>query len=211
MAKKAFQTSEEAVNLYDELYQSRVDERGADYTHGAFFQELVEHYQQSKDEAVVFAELRTELDEAREKLAKVSETHELNESVFDNYKKVAEPFLEMLSDRGIDSIEQLEEHFNAEPQVKERTIEVPAALSENQLLLTIPEPTLSILSEVCRRLSEKFGREVSPADVLIDGFIKYNVEQYREWFYPLTISEGEFFDICGYNHEQLLKWIRGGK
>lgn len=92
-----------------------------------------------------------------------------------------------------------------------RNLEESNKLAVNQILLTIPTPTFEILTECCNRLTIRYNRKITPADLLLDVFIRYNVEQYNEWFYPFVIRKEEFKEITGFTHEEIKKWLSKGK
>ena len=77
-------------------------------------------------------------------------------------------------------------------------------LAENEILFSIPDIHLKLLTEVTRRLSTDESR-VTIKDVLLDMFLRYEVQRYNEWFYPMVIRDDEFEAITGYTRKDLKK------
>lgn len=77
-------------------------------------------------------------------------------------------------------------------------------LAENEILFSIPDIHLKLLQEVTRRLSSPESR-VTIKDILLDMFLRYEVQRYNEWFYPMVIKDEEFEAITGYTRKDLKK------
>ena len=82
-------------------------------------------------------------------------------------------------------------------------------IRENQIIITLHTPAKEILEESCKRLATLFNREVTPADLLLDVFVRYSIEQYNEWFFPFVIKPYEMKQLTGYTAEELKAWLRG--
>ena len=85
------------------------------------------------------------------------------------------------------------------------------APKENALVIELKKPTDILLSETAKRLAEKYGKEVSQQDILLDMFNKYTVEHLTEWFYPFLFSKKELETLTGYPYSVLRKWVYGEK
>ena len=77
-------------------------------------------------------------------------------------------------------------------------------LKENEIIFSIPDIHLKLLNEVTRRLSTDESR-VTIKDILLDMFLRYEVQRYNEWFYPMVIKDDEFLAITGYERKELKK------
>ena len=77
-------------------------------------------------------------------------------------------------------------------------------LKENEILFSIPDIHLRLLNEVTRRLSSP-ENTVTIKDILLDMFLRYEVQRYNEWFYPMVIKDEEFKQITGYERKELKK------
>jgi hypothetical protein len=84
----------------------------------------------------------------------------------------------------------------------EKTLEVERKLNENELLFTVKEPHLSLLREQAKRL------DVPEYIILVDTFIRHTVNPRDVWEYPKPILANEFEKICGYTHDQILKYLK---
>ena len=41
------------------------------------------------------------------------------------------------------------------------------------------------------KLSEKYGRNVEPIQILVDMFMRYTIERWNQWFYPFQLDDSE--------------------
>lgn len=80
----------------------------------------------------------------------------------------------------------------------------PRPLAENEIMFTIPDVHMALMKEVTRRLSTPEST-VTIKDILLDMFLRYEVQRYNEWFYPMVIKDEEFKQITGYERKELKK------
>lgn len=80
-----------------------------------------------------------------------------------------------------------------------------AEQTEDELHFAVPEPAKSLLNEYAHRLN------VTQGDILIDMFIRYVTEQYNHWFFDFLVKKSEFKEVCGYTHQEVLKWLNANK
>ena len=67
----------------------------------------------------------------------------------------------------------------------------------NTISGTVDDFTLELLNLVTERLAILTGVDgLTPFLVLIDGFLKYNVQQYNCWFYDFVVSKREILEIA---------------
>ena len=46
-----------------------------------------------------------------------------------------------------------------------------------------------------QRLTDKLGKEITPAHIFTDMFLRYTIEKKARWFYPFVISDAEIKEI----------------
>lgn len=80
-------------------------------------------------------------------------------------------------------------------------------LQENEILIQFPEIHQRVMNEVCRRLTKLNEQSVTPQMILLDMFIRYELQRNEEWFYPHLIKENEFLAITGKTYNELKKWL----
>lgn len=89
-------------------------------------------------------------------------------------------------------------------QEMQKTIDDLHCESKNSILDFISDPfTRELLETVSSRLSVVTGNtSLSPIQVLLDGFLKYNIQQYNLWFYDFVMTKSEILKIANkYNPE----------
>lgn len=115
---------------------------------------------------------------------------------------------------GIDNTDDADAVVAEIKQTQQRAmmaLESTALPPDALVLYKVPEMHRKLMNEVCKRLSVVANREVSVADVLLDMFIRYNVEQYNEWFYPFVVRPAELEDITGYSALRIKLWLKKQK
>ncbi len=83
------------------------------------------------------------------------------------------------------------------------------ALTENQLLLTLPDAVLKMLQLTAERLTEKYQVEITPQDVLMKIFVRYTVERYTNWFYNFVLTDGDIEACSGKSIPEWKAFIKG--
>lgn len=53
-----------------------------------------------------------------------------------------------------------------------------------------------LLENTAKKLSSKYGKEVTPLQILIDMFMRYTIERWSQWFYPFVLSDKEILEIA---------------
>ena len=71
-----------------------------------------------------------------------------------------------------------------------------AAENDNCLHIVFQPFARKLLDLTVERLAERYGRQVSAEQVLIDMFLRYTVFQYTQWFYPFVIKNKEIVEIA---------------
>jgi len=210
-----FKTDNEAADLFEKLYNVAIVDNPS-LTKGAFFEEIVNGYANPKTKQVpdplqaariieleneclenqhIILELNHENDDCLE-LSK----HELNFII------ALRTMLSLPDDADGDAIVA---EIRATQQRAMNALKEQAPLMENEILFTIPDIHLKLLSETVKRLSVKYKSTVTIKDVLLDMFARYTIEQFNEWFYPFVIKGDEDFKaITGCTQKQLQVWLK---
>lgn len=115
-----------------------------------------------------------EIAKLKEQLSAAQEDGDVEIQKVVNEKQALEHERDSLKDR----LDALEASANALPgwnAIKQTLQPFPAAL----------------LEETAARLSEYYGREITPMQVLIDMFLRYTIERNAEWFYPFVLRDAD--------------------
>lgn len=111
------------------------------------------------------------------------------------------------------SIFENEQHTTTEATLKEEKEQLAAQLSSHEQTiagLQSKQPTweelrtmiqpfpVALLEATAARLSERYNREITPLQILVDMFIRYTIERNAEWFYPFVLKDK---DIVSMAHE----------
>lgn len=111
------------------------------------------------------------------------------------------------------SIFENEQHTTTETALKEQLEQLSVQLSSHEQTiagLTASKPTwedlraliqpfpVALLEATAARLSERYNREITPLQILVDMFLRYTIERNAEWFYPFVLKDK---DIVSMAHE----------
>lgn len=61
---------------------------------------------------------------------------------------------------------------------------------------TIEPFPVALLENTALMLSEYYGREITPMQVMVDMFIRYTIERNAEWFYPFMLKDKNIVKIA---------------
>lgn len=61
---------------------------------------------------------------------------------------------------------------------------------------TIEPFPVALLESTASILSEYYGREITPMQVMVDMFIRYTIERNAEWFYPFVLKDKNIVTIA---------------
>lgn len=53
-----------------------------------------------------------------------------------------------------------------------------------------------MLEETAARLSERYKRDITPLQILIDMFLRYTIDRNAEWFYPFVLRDKDIVGIA---------------
>lgn len=191
-----FKPTDEVVDRFEKLFENAKAENPL-LSKPKFFEMLVNGYGQQPESENHIEDLN---------IAK------LHKSLSEKYEKFYFDLCDLLNISRTDTIfEDVISEIRATQQramMALQTQEIPEdyqrPLAENEILFSIPDIHLKLLQEVTRRLSSP-ENTVTIKDILLDMFLRYEVQRYNEWFYPFVISDDEFLQITGYTRKQLKK------
>lgn len=81
---------------------------------------------------------------------------------------------------------------------------------ENELTIEVQPKVRQLLDVTSERLTKRYNTEITPGKLLLTMFLRYTVEKYSEWFYPVnTIPDSEIEKITGVSVAQWKKFLNG--
>ncbi len=83
----------------------------------------------------------------------------------------------------------------AETRLQENETRLQERL-QNVITIDLQPFTRKLMDLTVARLSERYKREVTPEQILVDMFLRYTVSQNTEWFYPFVIKDREIVDAA---------------
>lgn len=61
---------------------------------------------------------------------------------------------------------------------------------------------VDLLELTARKLSDKYNKEVTPMQVMVDMFLRYTIERWNQWFYPFVVKDDDIIRLAQkYNPE----------
>ncbi len=84
---------------------------------------------------------------------------------------------------------------DAETRLQENETRLQERL-QNVITIDLQPFTRKLMDLTVARLSERYKREVTPEQILVDMFLRYTVSQNTEWFYPFVIKDREIVDAA---------------
>lgn len=77
-----------------------------------------------------------------------------------------------------------------------KIIELDKPANWQQIRATLQPFSVELLEKTATKLSEKYGREVEPMQILVDMFLRYTIERWSEWFYPFVLNDAEIVETA---------------
>lgn len=189
-----FKPTDEVVDRFEQLFEAAKNENPL-LSKPKFFEMMVNDYGAPKnqsadvsDEIQKYKDLLTRWDDFLHELFSVLNLDDVNSTKVDILAEIR-----ATQQRAMAALET-----QAIPDDYQRP------LKENEILFSIPDIHLKLLNEVTRRLSSP-ENTVTIKDILLDMFLRYEVQRYNEWFYPMVIKDEEFKQITGYERKELKK------
>ncbi len=74
--------------------------------------------------------------------------------------------------------------------------------NDPRLRITLTPFARRLLDITTERLAERYGREVTHEQVLVDMFLRYTILRYTQWFYPFVVRDSEIVEAAhAYNED----------
>ena len=143
-----------------------------------------------------------ELQALRERLQKAEQDFEQsNAQVIDLDRRLQASMLEQ------------EQHATAANTLQEQNLQLARTVSDQEQTikaLQSMQPTweqmrsilqpfpVALLEETAARLTERYKRDITPLQILVDMFLRYTIDRNAEWFYPFVLRDK---DIVAIAHE----------
>ncbi|MGN1240128.1 MAG: hypothetical protein ACI4TV_04565 [Paludibacteraceae bacterium] len=143
-----------------------------------------------------------ELQALRERLQKAEQDFEQsNAQVIDLDRRLQAAMLEQ------------EQHATAANTLQEQNLQLARTVSDQEQTikaLQSMQPTweqmrsmiqpfpVALLEETAARLTERYKRDITPLQILVDMFLRYTIDRNAEWFYPFVLRDK---DIVAIAHE----------
>ena len=100
-----------------------------------------------------------------------------------------------LLDNALTQISSLETELNFAEQ-NTQNIESNLSLEKDKYYLISKSRVIDTFMELTiQRLTDKLGKEITPAHIFTDMFLRYTIEKKARWFYPFVISDAEIKEI----------------
>lgn len=66
----------------------------------------------------------------------------------------------------------------------------------DKIRTTMQPFTVALLEETAARLTQKYGHEVTPMQILTDMFLRYTIDRWNEWFYKFVLKDADILAIA---------------
>lgn len=143
-----------------------------------------------------------ELQALRERLQKAEQDFEQsNAQVIDLDRRLQASMLEQ------------EQHATAANTLQEQNLQLARTVSDQEQTIKAMQSTkptweqmrsilqpfpVALLEETATRLTERYKRDITPLQILVDMFLRYTIDRNAEWFYPFVLRDK---DIVAIAHE----------
>jgi len=182
---------------------------------------LLDAFESKEKTSTALAEMEEQLQKAKQELEQLHEAVGIVKSLCFKYKLSSDDLVEFLNDRDVEMNESLEKaqekigsllaenrRFGAENELLKSQMS-DQRLTENQLLLTLPDAVLKMLQLTAERLTQKYQVEITPQDVLMKIFVRYTVERYTNWFYNFVLNDNDIEACSGKSISEWKAFIKG--
>lgn len=149
-----------------------------------------------------------ELQALRERLQKAEQDFEQsNAQVIDLDRRLQASMLEQ------------EQHATAANTLQEQNLQLARTVSEHEQTikaLQSIQPTwehvrsilqpfpVALLEETAARLTERYKRDITPLQILVDMFLRYTIDRNAEWFYPFVLRDKDIVAIAHQLNENVV-------
>ena len=63
---------------------------------------------------------------------------------------------------------------------------------------------VALLEETAARLTERYKRDITPLQILVDMFLRYTIDRNAEWFYPFVLRDKDIVAIAHQLNENVV-------
>lgn len=142
-------------------------------------------------------ELQEKLDESNAALEQARDTIAYNSTHVDEEREKLEARIAELTEQ---LSTQEEQNMSLASVISERETTISELEAKQptwaQIRLTLQPFTVALLEETARRLSERYGKQVTPMAILTDMFLRYTIERWNEWFYKFILNDREILSVA---------------
>lgn len=71
-----------------------------------------------------------------------------------------------------------------------------AEINWDKIRTTMQPFTVALLEETAARLTQKYGHEVTPMQIMTDMFLRYTIDRWNEWFYDFVLKDRDILAIA---------------
>ncbi|MCQ2959567.1 MAG: hypothetical protein MJ198_05190 [Bacteroidales bacterium] len=168
------------------------------------FNEIDPAEESSKTTVQVIEEIIDSCEQLEAQLANTDQSNEVYENLLAEHNRLKERITEESTANGeeLEELRTVVDIKNAEIEaLKESIAELQAELdhatnpAKDKIIVTLQEPAATFMELTASRLSAKFERDVTPAEILTDLFVKYTIENPCDFAFPVVISNAEAKEI----------------
>ncbi len=208
MAQVTIKTTEEAQQEFASIVEE-LKSRGKAFTNSDALNVLMDSYNNPQTVERDSAATLQRLKEAETLLHDLQTKQAANENAAAEYEqKITEltAQLQAAQDRlehAEASNRQLEESsYKATEQAAQLETELRQAKTSIDELQLKPFPK-RLLELTAEKLSLRYGKQVTPTEILSDMFLKYTIQQYNVWFYPFVLSDKVIVSVANSINPQI--------
>lgn len=213
MVQVGFKIEDDVKDLSDRIYEEIKAEKGESYTKGRFYEDMLNAYANPKTKEIPSEEDKRKISDLISENEILDSENKRNIHVFGEYLMHLSQILGIEFKDNDEAKGAIENEIKATQQramavPSEVKVEVQRQLAENEIQFPIPDLHLKILNLLKERLSALYGVQVTGKDIFLDMLLRYNVEQWNEWFYPFVIKSSEFKELFGKSQKELQLWLK---
>lgn len=186
---------------------------------------LLDAFESKEEQSKALAEGQKQLQTTQNELEQLHEFYGpyrvIVESLCLSHNFSSENLVEGLKNRSLEMNERIEKErekvkslqeenrlFGTENELLKSQL-INQALTENQLLLNLPDAVVKMLNLTAERLTEKYQVAITPQDVLVKIFVRYTVERFTNWFYNFVLTDVDIEACSGKTVSEWKAFIKG--
>lgn len=209
----SFRLSDEYQAIFNKLHEQACEANGSPISKVTFLEKVLDFYSSPKVKEV---EVLRDTPETTSKLEELQNTIEQLQSEKESLLVRLQDYESKLDESNVNTA-RLQSDYDSKQedylqQITDLQEQVNTANARTVLDFMDPFPA-RLLNLTAKYLSERYNREVTPINVLVDMFIKYTIQKWSEWFYPWVLSDTEIvkeaqkFNKDIYSIKQLKAWL----